>query len=63
LRCCHLITMSIKESYDGLSRCAVLKPEQKVSIKSVYEGKDVFVCLSTGFGKSVCYMLTSSSVL
>jgi len=33
----------------------VLKPEQKASIKSVYEGKDVFVWLPTGFGKSVCY--------
>ena len=33
----------------------VLKPEQRASIKAVYEGKDVFVWLPTGFGKSVCY--------
>ena len=35
--------------------CMVLKPEQRASIKAVYEGKDVFVWLPTGFGKSVCY--------
>ena len=33
----------------------VLKPEQEASIKSVYEGKDMFVWLPTGFGKSFCY--------
>ena len=33
----------------------VLKPEQKASIKSVYEGKDVFVWLPTRSGKSVGY--------
>lgn len=32
-----------------------LKDEQKACIKSVYEGKDVFVWLPTGFGKSICY--------
>ena len=35
--------------------CMVLKPEQRASIKAVYEGKDVFVWLPTRFGKSVCY--------
>ena len=33
----------------------VLKPEQRASIKAVYEGKDAFVWSPTGFGKSVCY--------
>ena len=32
-----------------------LKPEQKESVRYVYEGKDVFVWLPTGFGKSLCY--------
>ena len=39
-----------------------LKPEQEASIEHVYEGKDVFVRLPTGFGKSrratkLCYRL------
>ena len=33
----------------------VLKPEQRASIKAVYEEKDISVWLPTGFGKSVCY--------
>ena len=33
----------------------VLKPEQRASIKAVYEGKDISVWLPTGFGKSVRY--------
>ena len=32
-----------------------LKSEQKASIRHVYDGKDVFVWLPTGFGKSICY--------
>ena len=32
-----------------------LKAEQRACIKSVYEGKDVFLWLPTGFGKSLCY--------
>ena len=32
-----------------------LKPEQLTSIKHIYEGKDVFTWLPTGFGKSICY--------
>ena len=31
------------------------KPEQILAIKSVYDGRDVFVWLPTGFGKSLCY--------
>ena len=36
---------------DGLH----IKDEQKQAIREVYEGKDVFVWLPTGYGKSVCY--------
>ena len=32
-----------------------LKAEQRSAIESVYRGKDVFVWLPTGFGKSICY--------
>ncbi len=32
-----------------------LKPEQKASIKAVFDGRDVFIWLPTGFGKSICY--------
>ena len=38
----------------GLSH-VVFKEEQRAAIKSMYEGRDVFVCLPTGFGKSLCY--------
>lgn len=32
-----------------------LKEEQKSAIEAVVNGKDVFVCLPTGYGKSLCY--------
>ena len=32
-----------------------VKPEQREAMLAVYEGKDVFVCLPTGYGKSLCY--------
>ena len=32
-----------------------LNPEQRYFVRHVYEGKDVFVWLPTGFGKSLCY--------
>ena len=45
----------------GLSAIACsylsLKDEQLSSVKAVYEGKDVFVWLQTGFGKSLCYQI------
>ena len=33
----------------------VLKPEQMKAIKHIYGGKDVFVWLPTGYGKSTTY--------
>ena len=39
---------------EKLSRI-ILKPEQKEAIISLFNGKDVFVVLPTGFGKSLIY--------
>ena len=33
----------------------VLKKEQVQTIRNLYNGKDVFLWLPTGFGKSICY--------
>ena len=38
----------------GAPNTLVLKKEQ---VSAVYEGRDVFVWLPTGFGKSICYEL------
>ena len=32
-----------------------LKSEQIEAVRHIYNGKDVFLCLPTGFGKSICY--------
>ena len=32
-----------------------LKPEQRTAITAFLSGKDVFVCLPTGYGKLLCY--------
>ena len=32
-----------------------LKGEQRQAIKLLYDGRDVFLWLPTGFGKSICY--------
>ena len=34
-----------------------LKPEQKRVLKAFVEGRDIFVSLPTGYGKSLCYAL------
>ena len=45
----------------GLSRLGKshlqLKEEQLQAIEAVYGKKDVFVCLPTGFGKSICFQI------
>ena len=33
----------------------ILKDEQTACVKAIDEGKDVFLWLPTGFGKSMCY--------
>ena len=33
-----------------------LKSEQETAIRAFISGRDVFVCLPTGFGKSLCYL-------
>ena len=35
----------------------VLRQKQLEVLQNVYEGRDVFVWLPTGYGKSVCYQL------
>ena len=34
-----------------------LKDQQTACVKAIYEGKDVFLWLPTGFGRSMCYEL------
>ena len=34
-----------------------LKEEQEKVVRAIFEGKDVFVLLPTGFGKSVCFQV------
>ena len=40
---------------------AGLKPEQKLVLKAFVGGRDVFVALPTGYGKSLCYTLFQSA--
>jgi len=46
-----LVFLLEKLRFAGVS----LKPEQKLAVKAVFEGKDTFLCLPTGYGKSLCY--------
>ena len=38
----------------SLSHISV-KNEQRLAVRAIYNGQDVFVCLPTGYGKSLCY--------
>ena len=46
---------AVVNSLSVLTSCHLeLKEEQLSSMKAVYKGKDVFVWVLTGFGKSLC---------
>ena len=47
----EVLSRVCKEKLSGI----ILKPEQKEAIISLFNGKDVFVVLPTGFGKSLIY--------
>ena len=49
----HLLLVMSSEAAD-LDRCLSYALQQS-AIESVYRGKDIFVWLPTGFGKSICY--------
>ena len=34
-----------------------LLPEQDKCVRAFLEGKDVFICLPTGYGKSLCFAI------
>ena len=55
-----LKTLKFESAVSFALRCLessdfVLKPQQKEAIRLVWEGKDVFIFLPTGFGKSIIY--------
>lgn len=53
---CTDFESSVVFSLEKLGRAGVsLKPEQKLAVKAIFEGKDTFLCLPTGYGKSLCY--------
>ena len=49
------VELAVKEAASRLN--ISLKPEQKEVLMEFVCGNDVFVCLPTGYGKSLCYML------
>lgn len=49
----------IKELLAHFSYDLTLKQEQLSAITSVMDGKDTFVSLPTGYGKSMCYIIPS----
>ena len=51
---CVCATLGYTHTTLGYTR---LKPEQKCVIEAFFKGRDVFVSLPTGSGKSLCYAL------
>lgn len=52
----HDIEAAIDHAAEAVA-VAILKPLQREAIRTFLPGKDVFVSLSTGYGKSLCYAL------
>ena len=51
-----LFTKAVSHAVSKVGRTGIdLKPEQVKAIRHLYEGRDVFLWLPTGFGKSICY--------
>ena len=46
-----------QESAKAAASLRCLKKEQQESVLHLVSGKDVFVCLPTGYGKSLCYTI------
>ena len=65
-RCCRLVAagviLYIKDAATSLG-ITTLRTEQQEAIRQFILGRDVFVSLPTGYGKSVCYFFPSRSCL
>jgi len=48
-------TSSLSYAISCLKFSGNLKEKQIEAMKALYEGKDVFLWLPTGYGKSICY--------
>jgi len=48
------IEVAVKNAFESLGYTSV-REEQMESARAILEGRDVFVCLPTGSGKSLCY--------
>ena len=49
------VSLSEHSASNALDAVMTFKPQQRASVRYVYEGKDVFLWLPTGFGKPLCY--------